>query len=155
MQMRMFDLQNTLPNYYLHKTDVASMANSLEIRTPFVDRLFINDVLPLSAKKHFHFGKGKALLREILKGTMPKEILKRKKQGFSRPVHLLLTPQNLILIQNTLRKTHLFNNENVRNLISSHTTSQKNGSLLWRLLVFSWWFNKYGNYLTLCEKVDS
>lgn len=70
----------------LTKVDRASMLVSLEVRAPFLD----NDVVEFARTLPHHFkyrnGQTKYLLKKALEGVLPREILKRKKQGFGMPL---------------------------------------------------------------------
>lgn len=84
---RIFDLlYRTLPDNFLVKIDRASMANSLEVRSPFLDYRFVEFSQQIPTEYKVSFFKGKLLLREIIKNYLPKEILKRGKQGFEPPL---------------------------------------------------------------------
>ncbi len=92
--LRIFDLlYNTLSNNYLVKVDRTSMANSIEVRSPFLDFRF----LKFSQKIPIHYKVGykgsKILMREIIRDLIPLEILNRKKMGFTPPIHKWLYDQ--------------------------------------------------------------
>jgi len=82
-----YRLIHTLPSNMLIKVDRMSMANSLEVRCPFLDR----DLFAISAKLPDHLlirqGKGKHLLREIMKNDLPSEVFNHPKMGFSIPLY--------------------------------------------------------------------
>ena len=76
----------TLPDNYLTKVDRASMANSLEVRSPFLDYRFIDLSSRIPAKWKATETKNKIILREIASKFLPKEITNRKKTGFTPPI---------------------------------------------------------------------
>lgn len=85
--LRVFDLKfGTMGDNFLTKVDRASMASSLEVRSPFLDYRFaeLSQKIPTSLK--VNFSGQKDILKESLKGEVPDEILYRKKQGFTPPV---------------------------------------------------------------------
>ena len=85
--MRTFDLlHNTLPDNFLVKVDRASMANALEVRSPFLDYRFaeFSQRIPTEWKQDLF--KTKKLMREIIKDILPDEIVNRGKQGFTPPL---------------------------------------------------------------------
>ncbi|MBR9701520.1 asparagine synthase (glutamine-hydrolyzing) [Candidatus Pacearchaeota archaeon] len=85
--IRLFDLKfNTMSENYLLKTDRASMANSLEVRSPFLDYRLMEYSFKIPAELKASKFETKKLMKEILKDTLPKTILKRKKAGFSPPI---------------------------------------------------------------------
>jgi len=80
------DIGNYLPGDILTKVDIASMANSLELRTPFMDYNVVEFAasLPLSYKQTHH--RRKKILIDTYKDILPTEIMNRKKSGFSLPL---------------------------------------------------------------------
>ncbi len=75
----------TLPDNFLCKVDRASMANSLEVRCPYLDYRFLEYSSKIPSKWKADLFRTKILLKQILKGMLPSKILNRKKQGFSPP----------------------------------------------------------------------
>lgn len=76
----------TLPDNYLTKVDRASMANSLEVRSPLLDYRFIELSSRIPTKWKVTEIKNKILLRKIAEKFLPKEITNRKKTGFTPPI---------------------------------------------------------------------
>ncbi|MBM3233198.1 asparagine synthase (glutamine-hydrolyzing) [Candidatus Pacearchaeota archaeon] len=75
-------LNHWLPEDLLMKTDKTGMAHALEIRAPFLDKNLIDFSLRLDRRyKH-----DRALFRQTVKEILPKEVLRRKKQGFTLPL---------------------------------------------------------------------
>ncbi len=86
--LRVYDLlQNTLPDNYLVKVDRASMANSIEVRSPFMDYRFIEYAQKIPANLKVGFKKNKILMREMIKDVVPAQIIHRNKMGFTPPIH--------------------------------------------------------------------
>ena len=77
----------SLPEYILLKVDRASMAYALEVRSPFLDYRFIDYSSRIPTKWKVNMRKKKILMRQIIKGIVPDEIVYRGKQGFSPPLH--------------------------------------------------------------------
>ncbi len=87
LSMSTFDFKNYLVSDILVKVDRASMANSLEMRAPFLDVNLINySFSKLPSKFKVHNGINKFILREIAKKYLPDAITKGKKMGFSIPL---------------------------------------------------------------------
>ncbi len=80
------DLTHILPEEYLQKTDLSSMAHSLEAREPLLDHELVewSQKLPLAWK--LHGGGGKRLLRRLAYRLLPRQIVDRPKQGFTVPI---------------------------------------------------------------------
>ena len=85
--LRIYDLlQNTLQDNYLVKVDRTSMANSIEVRSPFLDYRFIEYAQKIPPSLKVSYRKNKILMREIIKDIVPKEIVERNKMGFTPPI---------------------------------------------------------------------
>jgi asparagine synthase (glutamine-hydrolysing) len=88
--LRMFDLlYYSLSDKYLTKVDKASMFNSIEVRSPFLDYRFIEFSLKIPIKYKFSIKNNKILLKEYFTRKLPNipfEIINRKKQGFTPPL---------------------------------------------------------------------
>lgn len=76
----------TIPDNFLVKTDRASMSQSLEVRCPFLDYRFLNLSSKIPTNQKVSLFKTKILMRKMLKRYLPREIIKRKKQGFIPPI---------------------------------------------------------------------
>jgi len=82
-----FDLFHfTLPDQYLVKVDRASMASSLEVRSPFLDYRFIEVSSRIPVKWKANLFNTKVLMREMVVDIVPRSIIKRGKQGFDPPL---------------------------------------------------------------------
>lgn len=76
-----------LPQDILVKVDRASMAHSLEVRSPFLDSRLVEMAFSVPATWHRQGMKGKQLLRAALGNSIPQSIWQRRKQGFGVPIH--------------------------------------------------------------------
>ena len=85
--LRIFDLLfRTLSDNFLVKVDRASMANALEVRSPFLDYRFAEFSQKIPNEFKVDFFKTKKLMREIIKDILPNEIVNRGKGGFEPPL---------------------------------------------------------------------
>jgi len=80
------DIINTLNNNYLQKTDLSTMAYSLECRSPFLSKKIIEWSLTIPSKFKVNFFNKKIILKELAKKFLPNRILTKKKQGFEPPI---------------------------------------------------------------------
>ena len=86
--LRIYDLlTNTLPDNFLVKVDRSSMANSIEVRSPFLDYRFVEYSQRIPNELKVGYTNNKILMREIISGIVPKEIITRNKMGFTPPIH--------------------------------------------------------------------
>lgn len=79
--------QHTLTANMLVKVDRMSMANSLEVRAPFLDKDLSEAAATLPDEFLISNGQGKYLLRKIMKDELPAEVFDHSKQGFNIPLH--------------------------------------------------------------------
>jgi asparagine synthase (glutamine-hydrolysing) len=80
------DIKTYLPDDILTKVDRASMAVSLEVRAPFLDHEFMQDVARIPSQLKLKGKTGKYILKQALRKTLSGDILDRKKQGFAVPL---------------------------------------------------------------------
>jgi len=129
----------------LPKIDRASMATSLEIRSPFLDVDLAEYVNRLDSRYKLNGLKRKYILKRALRGRVPQKILNRKKKGFGAPMAELLRGQLRPLLLDTLshdkiRQGGIFNPADVSTLVNAHLKgTQDNRKLLWTLLTFEMW----------------
>ena len=138
-----------LPETLLTKMDIASMANSLEVRSPFLDHILLEYAATIPAGLKVAGGISKAILREALVDLLPPEILQGPKRGFSAPVGIWLRgslrayAEELLLVK-PRGLPEFFRPEAVRALWEKHQTGRENHALrLWTLLVFEVWFRTW------------
>lgn len=81
-KMQMIDINHWLPGDILQKADKMTMAHSLELRVPFLDREIARISSTIPYKLKFKSGQTKYILREAVKELLPKQTTKRKKLGF-------------------------------------------------------------------------
>lgn len=81
-----WDNTDPLPNSLLTKLDIASMARSLEVRSPFLDHELVELCARLPNEWKGVRREGKLLLRELVAADLPPEVLRARKRGFSVPL---------------------------------------------------------------------
>ncbi|MEW6735362.1 MAG: asparagine synthase (glutamine-hydrolyzing), partial [Acidobacteriota bacterium] len=85
-QMLFVDTKVWLPDDLLVKADKMTMANSLELRTPFLDHVLMEYTAALPVSLKLHHGSGKFLLKAAMSKALPAQIIHRTKQGFPTPI---------------------------------------------------------------------
>lgn len=143
------DINTYLPNDLLVKVDIATMAVSLEARSPFLDHHLIEFAASLPEKFKLRGLTTKYLLKRMLKKLLPAENLDRRKMGFGVPIgHWLrgkLQPflRETILSEKALNRG-LFRPEVVKQLVELHTRGERDHShQLWTLLMLELWFQRF------------
>ncbi|MCS7232074.1 MAG: asparagine synthase C-terminal domain-containing protein, partial [Elusimicrobiota bacterium] len=144
------DINTYLPEDLLVKMDIASMANSLEARSPFLDYKLLEFTasIPSSWKLKYGF-KTKYILKETFRNFLPKQILYRGKQGFGLPIGRWLRDElknfvKEILLCEKFKNRGLFNFKNVEFLLNQHFESkQDHGYRIFALVVLELWFRVF------------
>ena len=143
------DQMTYLPNDLLVKVDIATMAVSLEARSPFLDHHVIEFAASLPQNLKLRRLTGKYLLKKVLRKLLPSENLNRRKMGFGVPIgHWFrgkMQPflREVVLSEKALRRG-LFKPDAVRQLVELHTRGERDHShQLWTLLMLELWFNRF------------
>ncbi|MGZ3678985.1 MAG: asparagine synthase (glutamine-hydrolyzing) [Ktedonobacterales bacterium] len=149
-QMQYVDIQMYLPDDILVKVDKASMLNSLETRAPMLDQNLVEYVWSLPPAVRTPHGQLKHLLKKIAGDMLPREILMRRKWGFSIPADRWLRGELAEYATDTLLSTRardrgIFRQAFIRDLLRSHARSGliQHGSMIWALLCLELWFQVY------------
>ncbi|MGB8329377.1 MAG: asparagine synthase (glutamine-hydrolyzing) [Polyangiales bacterium] len=141
----LYDATHTLPDAWLHKVDRASMAVSLEARSPFLDRRVIELAFSLPLDMRIRGRHKKYIVRRLLREYLPSDLIERPKQGFTAPVahwlrHELRDELQTRLSRDTVAQRGFFEPERVRALVDEHLEARRDhAQLLWALLVLEWW----------------
>ena len=143
-----FELQSYMVNTLLRDTDSASMANSLEVRVPFLDHRLVEFVgrLPKSAK--YTPDVPKSLLVETLSDLLPDEIVGQSKRTFTLPWDVWLRgPLGVRLSQDLSNLTpplrQYLNPRAVRGAWQNFVIGQTNWSRPWSLFVLNEWVRNH------------
>jgi asparagine synthase (glutamine-hydrolysing) len=136
------DYKTYLPGDILTKVDRASMAHSLEVRTPFLDYELVEWVAQLPSGVKLRHGEGKYLLKRALEPLLPREVLYRSKMGFAVPLELWFRGSLRERIADTVRGARLANSgifepRALTTLVDEHQSGRRDHSqVLWSLLMF-------------------
>ncbi|MDE2027685.1 MAG: asparagine synthase (glutamine-hydrolyzing) [Candidatus Omnitrophica bacterium] len=139
-----------LPNDYLIKVDVASMRNSLELRSPFLDyelNVLSESIDPFLKVKN---GCQKYLLKKLAERYLPREVIYRPKQGFELPIahwfrkDLADVFECLVLNDGSLARREWFDMVYVRRILEAHKSGvEQHTHRLWSLLWLEIWFRLF------------
>ncbi len=147
------DMKLVLPNDMLMKVDLMSMANSLEVRNPFLDVEFVNFVFSLPAEFKVSRNLRKRILQDAFRDLLPAALYNRPKKGFEVPLLKWLRSEmkslilNDLLAEKTIREQDIFNYIEIEKL-KRRLFAVSPGDIharIWALVVFQWWFKKYIN----------
>src|SRR5881227_3662118 len=143
------DTMTYLPNDLLVKMDIASMAVSLEARSPFLDHHLMEFAASLPESLKLRGMTTKYLLKRVLKKFVPAENLTRAKMGFGVPIgHWFRGAMQPFLRETLLSEKALsrglFNRDRVKQLIDQHVANKVNHEArLWSLLMLELWFERF------------
>jgi asparagine synthase (glutamine-hydrolysing) len=143
-----FDLNYYLPDDLLEKVDRASMKYSLECRVPLLDHRIVEFAqrLPLSQKKKGI--KRKIILKRILEQYLPKELIYKKKWGFSIPLSSWLKNNmdsffSEILHPDSIRNQKTLNPDLTLHLLDQFRKGEESlYNKVWHIIVLLWWSEK-------------
>ena len=144
------DLTSYLPGDILTKIDIASMAHGLEARNPYLDYDLADWAinLPLESKINRQGG-SKAILKKSMEPFLPKDILHRKKKGFSIPAAEWFRSELKefaydMLLSKRARDRGIFKVSYVAKMLDEHVAGRWNhDNRLWALLMLEFWFRKW------------
>lgn len=144
------DLMTYLPDDLLVKSDIASMASSLELRAPMLAHYLVPLGLSLPVNMKIRAGRGKYILKAAFSDMLPKTVFGRPKRGFGVPLGSWLRKELAGTLQETLLDRSfldrgLFEPNSVRGLVNDHILGRDDHRhRLWALLVLARWLQKSG-----------
>jgi asparagine synthase (glutamine-hydrolysing) len=147
--MLMADTLYYLPEDLLTKIDVATMAHSLEGRSPFLDHHLMEFAFRLPPAYKLRGRTTKVILRRALESELPGPLLKRKKMGFGVPIRCWFRGDLSGFVRSGIESGlrllpgGLFRAGAVEKLIAEHAGGIEHQHRLWSLLVLSLWAKEY------------
>jgi asparagine synthase (glutamine-hydrolysing) len=143
------DVQTYLPDDLLVKVDIASMAHSLELRSPLLDHVLMEFAARLPASAKLRGRETKRIFKDALRPWLPDHILDRRKMGFSVPIGawfrgpLRDLPAD-VLLDPAATARGIFRPDEIRRLIEAHRSgAEEHGDRLWALLQLELWLRTY------------
>ena len=137
------DMNTFMIDCVLTKVDRASMANSLETRIPLLDYRLVESVFSLPEDIFYSDSINKPILKKIMSGKIPDEVLTRDKKGFSAPVHNWQIqnhikkhlPHSLLIQDNIINKTF------ITDLINNKFPNSS--GMIWMIYIFDLWYQQW------------
>lgn len=146
------DMNLVLPNDMLTKVDLMSMAHGIEVRVPFLDYRVVNFAFSLPDDFKINRVIRKRILQDTFREELPPELYNRPKKGFEVPMltwfrnelKSLITDD--LLAEKTIREQNIFRYDQIELLKTQlfSNNPQDVHARIWGLLVFQWWWRKYG-----------
>ena len=148
------DVETYLPGDLLVKMDIATMAHSLEVRSPFLDHVFMESVARMPASAKLRGRTTKHLLKEAVRPWLPDDVIDRPKMGFGVPLAdwfrgpLRDLPGD-ILLDPTATGRGWFERAEIERLIAEHQSAAADHAYkLWTLLQLELWMKTYVDAVT-------
>jgi asparagine synthase (glutamine-hydrolysing) len=142
------DLAVTMPDSLLMKVDKMSMAHGLEVRVPFLSHEVVEFAAALPAAWKLEGTRTKSILRSAVAPLLPKEIVRRGKQGYSLPIKNWLRGEMGGFAKDVLERSELidryFRREAVMDIWEEHRAHRANHNhILWSLLNAALWHEQF------------
>ncbi|MDU4884605.1 asparagine synthase (glutamine-hydrolyzing) [uncultured Clostridium sp.] len=153
--MQYIDMNTWLEGDILLKADKMSMAHSLEVRVPFLDKEVLKCAEGLTLSQKVNKNNTKVLLREAFKDIVPTYMKEKKKLGFPTPIRVWLKSdlgKYVREIINNADVDELINKKYVINLLDEHIQGEKDNSRkVWTVFMFCLWHQIYVEGKSICE----
>lgn len=145
------DMNLVLLSDMLVKVDLMSMANSLEVRSPFLDHKVVDFAFGLPSSYKIDATLKKRIVQDAFRSWLPDEIYNRPKHGFEIPLLDWFRKELWSMIDNDLLQADfvaqqgVFNVERIEQLKKKLLSSNPEDShaTIWALIVFQYWWKKY------------
>ncbi|MGH7579994.1 MAG: asparagine synthase (glutamine-hydrolyzing) [Gemmatimonadales bacterium] len=148
-RMMYVDIASRLPGQSLMILDRATMAYSLESRSPFLDVRFAEFMARVPAGLKVRGRRLRYLERKLAERYLPREVLARKKQGFASPLMYILNDEvrrlaPRLLVESELARDGYLRTERVRELVREHLEGRRDhGNRIWLLLTAEVWYRHF------------
>ena len=145
------DATVVLSNDMLAKVDLMSMANSLEVRVPFLDYEVVNFIFSLPADYKINHNIRKRILQDAFRDLLPDQLYNRPKKGFEVPLLKWFRKEMKTMIMNDLLEDNFILTQGIFNLkeikvLKNKLFSSNPGDIharIWALIVFQYWWKKH------------
>ncbi len=146
-KMQLLDLHTWLPGDILMKADKMTMANSLELRVPFLDKEVFQFAAQIPSEYRFLNGTTKNVLREAVRSILPKEVAQRKKLGFPVPLRKWLREDFYEPVRELIGSSKLddlFDKEHVLHMLDEHRAGiRDHARKVWAIVIFLLWYEAF------------
>lgn len=141
--MQHIDINTWLEGDILQKADKMSMAQSIELRVPFLDKEVLEVAKNLNLSQKINLKNTKILLREAFKDEIPQHIVNKKKLGFPTPIRVWLKEDLGEVVRQTINEAQvdeLINKDYSIKLLDSHVKGHNDNSRrIWAIYAFCLW----------------
>jgi asparagine synthase (glutamine-hydrolysing) len=143
------DIKTYLPEDILAVTDRISMQHSLEVRVPFLDHKLVEFCATIPPEMKLKWLKKKFILKKAVQGLLPRDVIYHRKQGFVGPMAQWLKTDLKgyafsTLSSENLKRHSLFHSESIERILQRHFSGKEiHDTLIWSLLIFQRWYERY------------
>lgn len=148
-QMCFTDINMFMNGLNLTYTDRSSMAASVEVRVPFIDKKFISFVMSIPGKYKYKNRQSKYILKKIAESILPKDIIYRPKASFGAPIRSWISGDLRSLVdehlsEEKIEKRGIFNYEYIKKIIGDDRKGiTDNAYRIYHLLTIELWFQEF------------
>ncbi len=146
-KMQYIDIHTWMTGDILVKADKMTMANSLELRVPFLDHHVFEYAATIPAKYKISHGTTKYVLRQAFSGLLPAAAVNRPKRGFPVPTRAWLRSSLQSQVEELLLESPLikyFSGDVIRKLLADHREARADNSRhLWVLVILAVWMEQF------------
>ncbi|WP_239254221.1 asparagine synthase (glutamine-hydrolyzing) [Listeria ilorinensis] len=146
-RMQYIDIHTWLRGDILLKADRMTMANSLEVRVPFLDKAVFDVAKNIPSDMKISHNTTKYILRKAAESFVPDHVLNRRKLGFPVPIRHWLKNEMNEWVKNIIRESgtdHLINKPYVLQLLEDHCAGKHDYSRkIWTVVIFMIWYSIY------------
>ena len=148
-QMCFTDINMFMNGLNLTYTDRSSMAASVEVRVPFIDKKFITFVMSISGKYKFKNKQSKYILKKAAEYILPKDIIYRPKASFGAPIRSWISGDLRFMVdeylsEENINKRGVFNYSYIKKIIDDDRKGiVDNAYRIYQLLTIELWFQEF------------
>ena len=138
-----------LPDCLMVKSDIASMANGLEVRSPFLDHKFVEFAATIPSEYKRNGNNSKIILKDAVRHMLPEQILGKRKTGFGIPLakwfRTELSPLlKEVLLSEKTKNRGLFEPSIIMKMVKEHIDGKRDWSTrLWAFVFLELWFREF------------
>ena len=154
------DTVGYIPECLTVKTDMASMACGLEVRSPFLDHVLVEFCARIPSRMKIAGMHQKYILKRAFAGELPATILRRKKAGFAMPLASWMRSELRDFVTDTLLASDshiedIVRRDALRSMLREHMTGTRNRHIqLWRLLLLDNWLKAQAGTSNSSERLS-
>jgi asparagine synthase (glutamine-hydrolysing) len=143
------DIHMFMQGLNLSYTDRASMAASVEVRVPFIDKEVIELAMKIKGKLKYKHKQSKYILKKVAEDYLPKDIIYRPKASFGAPIRSWISGElksmvDELLSESAVTRRGIFNYKYIKQLIENDRNGvEDNAYRIYMLLTMELWFRQY------------